>query len=114
MKDGASGTIHKQNNSLLNGNRYHHVDVKAFESIRQSKQIAHKEMYISILRCLRDAVRKKRPEKWRTNSWFLLDDNAPAHRSVLVKDELARNDVTILEHFPYRPWLQLNVACSFD
>ena len=26
-------------------------------------------MYIGILRLLRDAVRKKRPEKWRTNSW---------------------------------------------
>jgi len=28
----------------------------------------NKEMYIDILHHLRDAVRKKRPEKWRTNS----------------------------------------------
>ena len=42
-------------------------------------------MYLDILRNLREAVRRKRPEKWRTNSWFLLRDNAPAHRSVLVK-----------------------------
>ena len=36
-------------------------------------------MYIDILRRLRHALRKKRPEKWRTNSRFLLHDNAPAH-----------------------------------
>ena len=41
-------------------------------------------MYIAILRRLRDAVRRKCPEKWRTNGWFLLHDNAAAHRSVLI------------------------------
>ena len=42
-------------------------------------------MFIDILRCLRKAVRRKFLEKLRTNSWFFLYDNAPAHRSVLVK-----------------------------
>jgi hypothetical protein len=46
----------------------------------------NKEMYTDILRRLGDAVRRKRPEKLRSNSLFLLHDNAPAHRSVLVKD----------------------------
>ena len=55
-------------------------------------------MYIDILRRLRDAVRRKRPAYWITNSWFLLHDNAPTHRSVLVKDFLAKNNVTTLEH----------------
>jgi len=45
----------------------------------------NKEMYINTLCCLRDAVRRKCPKKWRTNSLFLLHDNAPAHWSVLVK-----------------------------
>jgi len=58
-------------------------------------------MYIDILRRLRDAGRRKRPQKMRTNSWFLLQDNAPAHRSVLVKDFLAKNNVTTLGHPPY-------------
>jgi hypothetical protein len=60
-------------------------------------------MYIDILRHLRDAVRRKRPEKWRTNSWFLLHYNAPAHRSVLVMDFLAKNNLTTLEHPLYSP-----------
>jgi hypothetical protein len=45
----------------------------------------YKEIYTDILRCLGDAVSRKRPEKWRTNNWSLPQDNAPAHRSVLVR-----------------------------
>jgi len=62
-----------------------------------------KETHIDILRRIRDGDRTKRPEKWRTNSWFFLHDNAPAHRSLLVKDLLAKNSVTTLEHPPYCP-----------
>jgi len=57
-------------------------------------------MYIDILRLFRDAVRTKRPEKWSSICWFLLHDNAPTHRLVLVKDFLSKN-VTTLEHPPY-------------
>ena len=60
-------------------------------------------MYIGILRRFRDAVRWKRPGKGRTNSWFLLHDNAPAHRSVLVQDFLAKKNVTSMDHPPYSP-----------
>jgi len=63
----------------------------------------NKEIYIDIFWRIRDAVRRERPEKWRTKSWFLLHDNAQAHRSVLVKDFLAKSNVTTLEHAPYSP-----------
>jgi transposase len=63
----------------------------------------NKETYINILRRLRDAVRRKRPEKWRTSSSVLFYDNGPAHRSVLVKDFLAKNNVTRLQPPPYPP-----------
>ena len=43
----------------------------------------------------------KCPQKWRTNSLFLLLDNAAAHQSVLVKDFLAKINVAVLEHPPY-------------
>jgi len=58
----------------------------------------HKEMDIDILRRFRCAVRRKRPANRETKSWFLLHDNAPSHRSVLVKDFLAKNNVRRLEH----------------
>jgi histone-lysine N-methyltransferase SETMAR len=63
----------------------------------------NKEMHFDILRRLWDAVRKKRPEKCKTNSWFLLHDNASEHRSALFKDFLANNNVAILEHPPHSP-----------
>ena len=54
-------------------------------------------IYIDIHRRLRDEVRRKRLKKWRTNIWFLLPHNAPAHGSDLLKDFLAKH-VTTLEH----------------
>jgi len=70
-------------------------------------------MYIDILHRLRGAVRRKRPGKWRTNSRFLFHDNASAHRSVLVKDFLAKNNVTTLPH-TLLTWLLLIHTCSLD
>ena len=55
-------------------------------------------MVIVILNRLRDAVRWKSAEIWRTNRWFVLHDNAPAHRPFLVTDFLAKNNVTALEY----------------
>jgi len=54
-------------------------------------------MCIYILRRLRNVVGRKRPGKRKSHRWFLLYDNAPAHQSILVKDFLAKNDVTTLE-----------------
>jgi hypothetical protein len=40
-------------------------------------------------------------------NWFLFHDNAPAHRPGLVKDFVAEDNTTTLEHPPYRPELAL-------
>jgi histone-lysine N-methyltransferase SETMAR len=54
-----------------------------------------------IFRRFSKAVRRKHPENYGTNIWFILHDNAPTHRSVLVKDFIAKNNVTALEHPTY-------------
>jgi hypothetical protein len=72
-------------------------------------------MYTDIFRRLRDAVRRKRPEKWRTNSLFLLHDNAPAHWSVLVNYFFAKKNMTTLDHPPYSPGLvAADVYLTYD
>jgi hypothetical protein len=43
----------------------------------------------------------KCPEVWQRKNWQLLHDNSPAHRSVLVQAELAKQRVTVLPHPPY-------------
>jgi hypothetical protein len=60
-----------------------------------------------------DAVRRKRPEKWRSEICFLFHDNAPAHRSVLAKDFLRNNNVTTLEIPPYSCDLAAAYFCLF-
>jgi transposase len=61
-------------------------------------------MYIDILRHLRDAVRRKRHKKnGEPKFYFSFHDSAPSHRSVLVKDFLAKNNLTTLEIPPYSP-----------
>jgi hypothetical protein len=67
------------------------------------RKTVNKETYIDILRRLRDAVRRKRPEKWRTKRWFLPHEDASAHRSVVIKAFIANDIVTTLEHPPYSP-----------
>jgi hypothetical protein len=57
----------------------------------------NKEIHTDILCSLKDTVRRERRDKCRTNSWLILQDNAPAHRSVLVKDILVKNNVKTLE-----------------
>ncbi|GBO00561.1 hypothetical protein AVEN_165514-1 [Araneus ventricosus] len=42
-------------------------------------------------------------KKWATNDWFLLHDNAPPHRVLIVKKYLSRHSVTTMEHPPYSP-----------
>jgi hypothetical protein len=71
----------------------------------------NKELDIDTFRRFRDAVRMKRPEKWKINNWFLVQDNSPAHRSVVVKDCTAMNNVTTLEHSPFSPDLAAADSC---
>jgi hypothetical protein len=59
-----------------------------------------KEMYTDIVRRFMDAVRRKLLEKWRTNSRFLLHGKAPAHRSVLVKSFLTKNNLRTVGYPP--------------
>jgi hypothetical protein len=75
----------------------------------------NKGVNTDIFRRLRNVVRTKSPPKWRTNSSFLLHNNAPAHWLVLVKNFLAENNVTTLEH-PHTllALLQLIFTCSFN
>jgi hypothetical protein len=50
-----------------------------------------------------DAVRRNRTEKMKKTTVVSLHDNAPAHRLILVKEFLAKNSVTTLEHSPNNP-----------
>jgi hypothetical protein len=70
----------------------------------------NKHHYMEILRCLRSSVRRKRPEFHRRKNWLLLHDDVPAHRSVLVQEKLAKQQVTVSPCPPHSPDL---APCDF-
>jgi transposase len=70
----------------------------------------NKHGYKDIFRRLRNSVRRKLPEHWRRENWLLLQDNAPAHRSVFAQEELVKQQATVLPHPPYSPDL---APCDF-
>lgn len=59
--------------------------------------------YVEVLKRLRDRVRRVRPNLLGEDGWILHHDNAPAHSSLLVREFLARNSITTLDHPPYSP-----------
>ncbi|KAJ4435632.1 hypothetical protein ANN_18248, partial [Periplaneta americana] len=73
-------------------------------------QTVTKEYYHDVLRRLRDAVRRKRPDMWTANNWHLHHDNAPAHSSQLIHTFLAKYGITTVRQTPYSPDL---APCDF-
>jgi len=53
-----------------------------FEFMSQG-QTVNRAYYVEILKRLREAVRRKRPELW-SNDWILHHDNAPTHNAVSI------------------------------
>ena len=66
--------------------------------------------YIEVLKGLRDAIWRKRPELWRSGDWFFHHDNAPAHSALRTREFLAKHSITVLPHPPYSPDL---APCDF-
>ena len=73
-------------------------------------QTVNKEYYLSVMRRLREAIRKKRKNLWEDNSWFLHHDNAPAHTALIIRDHFAKNSTHIVPQPPYSPDL---APCDF-
>ena len=66
-------------------------------------QIINKEYYLEVLRRLRGAVRRKRPDMWTGKNWQLHHDNAPAYSAHAIKGFLAKNNTTLMRQPPYSP-----------
>ena len=48
-------------------------------------EAVNKEFYLKVMKRLREAVRRKRPEAWTNKTWILHHDNEPAHASLLIR-----------------------------
>ncbi|UYV68132.1 K02A2.6-like [Cordylochernes scorpioides] len=68
------------------------------------------DSYLRVLRRLREAIRQKRPELWRSKSWILHHDNAPAHTALKISKFLQDHLTSVFPQPPYSPDLAL---CDF-
>jgi histone-lysine N-methyltransferase SETMAR len=73
-------------------------------------QTVNQEVYISVLRGMRNALRRHRPDLWASGHWALLHDNARTHTALNVSIFLTKHKVTVLPHSPYSPYLS---PCDF-
>ncbi|UYV80921.1 SETMAR [Cordylochernes scorpioides] len=68
----------------------------------------NQEVYLGIMRRLREAVSLKRPERWQNNDWILHVDNARPHTAHVVLQFLAKHSTIQIPHPPYSPDLATN------
>ena len=73
-------------------------------------QTVNKEYYLSVMRRLREAMRKKRPELWKDNTWILNHDNTPSHTALVLREFFAKNSTHVAPQPPYSPDL---APCDF-
>jgi transposase len=74
------------------------------------RQTMIQTVYITVLQRLRDAVCRKRPQKWSSGTWLLNYDNAPCHAALRVREFLAKRSIHVVPHRPYSPDL---APCDF-
>jgi len=73
-------------------------------------QTVNQEVYISVLRCMRKALRHRRPDLWGSGQWTLLHHNARPHTALSVSRFLTKHNITVLPHPLYSPDLS---QCDF-
>ena len=67
----------------------------------------NKEFYLKVIKRLREAVRRKRPEAWTKKTLMLHHDNAPPHASLLTREFLAKQETIVVPQASYSPDLAL-------
>ena len=63
-----------------------------------SGQAVNGKFYCEVLKLLKEGIRRKYPDKWKNNSWFLHHDKAPAHTSLVVRQFLTSKNNTVISH----------------
>ena len=72
-------------------------------------QTVNGKFYCEVLKRLRGGgggggrgIRRKLPDKWKNNNWFLHYDNAPAHLSLIFRQFLTSKNITVILQPPIR------------
>ena len=105
-EESAAGKVHIKTMLIA----FFDIDGLVHHEFVPTGQTVHKEFYKTVLQRLRDAVRRHRPEKWRSGNWILHHDNAHAHRAVTTNEFQEKHNIPSLLQPPYSPGLD---PCDF-
>ena len=72
-------------------------------------QTVNGKFYCAFTKWLREGIRRKSPDKWKKNNWFLHHSNVPAHTSLVVQQFLTSKHITVMPP-PYSPAI---APCEF-
>ena len=70
----------------------------AYKEFLPSGQTVNGKFYCVVLKQLREDIRRKPPDKWKKNNWFLYHNKAPAHTSLVVRQSLTSKNITVIPH----------------
>ena len=73
-----------------------------YEYVPQGQTVNY-QFYLQVLKCLRLAVSRKRPQKRAAGAWALHHDNASAHTAHFIQVFLARPGIPVVQQSPYSP-----------
>jgi len=73
-----------------------------YEYVAQG-QTVNQQFYLQVLKRLRLAVSRKRPQKREAGAWALHHDNAPAHTAHSIQVFLASHVIPVVQQPPYSP-----------
>jgi len=73
-----------------------------YEYIPQG-QTVNQQFYLQVLKHLRLAVSRKRPQKRAAHAWALHHNNAPAHTTHSIQVFLASHGIPVVQQPPYSP-----------
>jgi hypothetical protein len=65
-------------------------------------QTVNGTFYCEVLKRLREGIRRKLPDKWKNNNWFLHHENTPAHTPLIVRQFLTSQSITVIPNPPVR------------
>jgi len=66
-------------------------------------QTVNQVYYLEVLERLHEKVRWKQPKLFAINLWILHHDNTPTHTALSMREFLATEQITVLEHPAYSP-----------
>ena len=96
----------KQKKNTSSSGKFFDCNGVVYHEFLPQGRAVNRKYCLEVMLRLREAIRKKRTELWRNQSWILHHVNTTAHTSMLVREFLAKKNRNQASNIDYLPdWL---------